>query len=113
MYGSLASEFCLGHLGAVGRLDSYVVAGNHAQNEFCQRITCFRQKNIRTKGSLNVQMSVQASLTYLCPFNVCTFGAVSATIFYCIRTEGYFFCFFKNVVLCTYKLVCMMNVWQK
>ena len=31
MYGFLASEFCLGHLGAVGRLDSYVVAGNHAK----------------------------------------------------------------------------------
>ena len=29
-----------------------------------------RHKNIRTKGSLNVQMSVQASLTYLCSFNV-------------------------------------------
>ena len=74
------------------------------QNEFCQRITCFRQKNRGTKDSLNVQMSVQAGLTYLCSFNVCTFGTVSATIFYCIRTEGYFFCFFKNVVLCTYKL---------
>ena len=36
VYGSLASEFCLGHLGAVGRLDSYVVAGNHVQNEFCK-----------------------------------------------------------------------------
>ena len=65
VYGSLASEFCLGHLGAVGCLDPYVVAGNHVQNEFCQRITCFRQKNIRTKDSLNVQMSVQAGLTYL------------------------------------------------
>ena len=31
VYGSLASEFCLGHLGAVGRLDSYVVAGDHAK----------------------------------------------------------------------------------
>ena len=31
VYGPLASEFCLGHLGAVGRLDSYVVAGNHAK----------------------------------------------------------------------------------
>ena len=83
------------------------------QNEFCQTVIYYRQKNRGTKDSLNVQMSVQASLTYFCPFNVCTFGAVSATIFYCIRTEGYFFCFFKNVVLCTYKLVCMMNVWQK
>ena len=31
VYGSLASELCLGHLGAVGRLDSYVVAGDHAK----------------------------------------------------------------------------------
>lgn len=31
VYGFLASEFCLGHLGAVGRLDSYVVAGDHAK----------------------------------------------------------------------------------
>ena len=38
---------------------------------------------------------------------------LSLRLFCCIRTEGYFFCFFKNVVLCTYKLVCMMNVWQK
>ena len=39
-----------------------------------------RQKNIRTKGSLNVQMSVQASLTYLCSFNVYTFGVESMTL---------------------------------
>ena len=69
------------------------------QNEFCPRITCFRHKNIRTKDSLNVQMSVQAGLTYLCSFNVCTFGAVSATIFYCIRTEGYFFCSCVFIIL--------------
>ena len=31
VYGSLASELCLWHLGAVGRLYSYVVAGNHAK----------------------------------------------------------------------------------
>ena len=41
----------------------------------------FRHKNKRTKGSLNVQMSVQASLTYFCPFNVCTFGAEFSTLF--------------------------------
>ena len=31
VYGSLASEFCLWHLGAAWRLDSYVVAGDHAK----------------------------------------------------------------------------------
>ena len=32
---------------------------------------------------MNVQMSVQASLTYLCPFNVCTFGVwLSAILLY-------------------------------
>ena len=29
------------------------------------------------------------------------------------RYEHKSFVSFKNVVLCTYKLVCMMNVWQK
>ena len=67
------------------------------QNLFCQRITCFRQKNIRTKDSLNVQMSVQASLTYFCSFNVCTFGAwpsaffvgknTSVGVYFLIQTE--------------------------
>ena len=38
---------------------------------------------------------------------------LSLRLFCCIRTEDIFFCFFKNVVLGTYKLVCMMNFWQK
>lgn len=90
VYGTKVSEFCLGHLGAVGRLDSYVVAGNHVQNKFCQTIIYFRQKNIRTKDSLNVQMSVQASLTYLCSFNVCTFGAWLSA-FLLVRTQAWMF----------------------
>ena len=99
VYGSLASEFCLWHLGAVGRLDSYVVAGNHVQNEFCQTIIYYRQKSIRTKDSLNVQMSVQASLTYLCSFNVCTFGAWLSA-FLLVRTEAWVFVIYfrhKNI----------------
>ena len=52
----------------------------------------YRQKNIRTKDSLNVQMSVQASLTYLCPFNVCTFGAW-LSVFLLVRTEAWVFTF--------------------
>ena len=62
------------------------------QNEFCQTIIYFRQKNIRTKDSLNVQMSVQESLTYLCPFNVCTFGAWLSA-FLLVRTEAWVFTF--------------------
>ena len=92
VHGSLASEFCLGHLGAVGRLDSYVVTGNHVQNKFYQTIIYYRQKNIRTKGTLNVQMSVQASLAYLCPFNVCTFGAWLSA-FLLVRTQVRVFTF--------------------
>ena len=38
---------------------------------------------------------------------------LSLRLFCCIRTEDIFFVSFKNVVLCTYKFVCMMNVWQK
>ena len=52
----------------------------------------FRQKNIRTKDSLNVQMSVQAGLTYLCPFNVCTFGAWPSA-FLLERTQARVFTF--------------------
>ena len=69
------------------------------QNEFCPRITCFRHKNIRTKDSLNVQMSVQAGLTYLCSFNVCTFGAWLSA-FLLERTQAWVFVIFfrhKNI----------------
>ena len=62
------------------------------QNLFCQRITSFRQKNIRTKDSLNVQMSVQASLTYFCSFNVCTFSAWLSA-FLLERTQAWVFTF--------------------
>ena len=56
----------------------------------------FRQKNIRTKGSLNVQMSVQASLTYLCPFNVCTFDAwLSAFLLY--KNRRFFLLFLLRI----------------
>ena len=55
----------------------------------------FRQKNIGTKDSLNVQMSVQASLTYLCPFNVCTFGAWLSA-FLLVRTQVWVFTCFRH-----------------
>ena len=111
-------------------------------------------------------MSVQAGLTYLCSFNVCTFGAwlrlfcldknrrlgaydilkteeqknkrdieefnihsnkfdaysnssmpapVALVCNSLFRKEQkiHSFVSFKNTALCTYKLVCMMNVWQK
>ena len=38
---------------------------------------------------------------------------LSLRLFCCIRTEFFSFVSFKNTVLCTYKLVCMMKVWQK
>ena len=47
-------------------------------------------------------MSVQANLTYLCPFNVCTFGAwLSAILLY--KNIRFFLSFvaFKNTVLST------------
>ena len=62
------------------------------QNEFCQTIIYLRQKNIRTKDSLNVQMSVQASLTYFCSFNVCTFSAWLSA-FLLERTQAWVFTF--------------------
>ena len=59
----------------------------------------YRHKNIRTKDSLNVQMSVQAGLTYLCSFNVCTFGAWLSA-FLLERTQAWVFVIFfrhKNI----------------
>ena len=39
-------------------------------------------------------------------------AVLSSKLSFC-RYEHKSFVSFKNVVLCTYKLVCMMNVWQK
>ena len=56
VYGSLASELCLGHLGAVGRLDSYVVAGDHAKLVLsdCYLLQTEEQRNKRFIECSNV-----------------------------------------------------------
>ena len=54
-------------------------------------------------------MSVQAGLTYFCPFNVCTFGAEFSTYFVG-KNRRFSFVSFKNTVLCTAKLFAMMDI---
>ena len=67
--------------------------------------TCFRQKNTRTKVSLNVRMSVQASLTYLCHFNVCTFGAwLSAILLY--KNIRFFLLFLLRILCLALQFFC-------
>ena len=63
VYGSLASELCLGHLGAVGRLDSYVVAGDHAKLVLsdCYLLQTEEQRNKRFIECSNVRSNVCSS----------------------------------------------------
>ena len=60
-----------------------------------------RQKNIRTKDSFKGQMYIQASLVFICPFNVRTCGAGSPTLLLWQeqREMPTTFCFLKNAVL--------------
>ena len=72
----------------------------------------FRQKNIRTKvyhWFLNVLANEFATHSLI---NAFALAVLSSKLSFC-RYEHKSFVSFKNVVLCTYKLVCMMNVWQK
>ena len=72
----------------------------------------FRQKNKRTKVGIeefNIHSNVfdvYSNSSMLAP------AVLSFKLSFC-RYEHKFFVSFKNVVLCTYKLVCMMKVWQK
>ena len=65
--------------------------------------TIFRQKNIRTKDSLNARMFVQSSLTNICSFNVVHLRCCGhySTFVEKNKRSGclQLFCFFKNAVL--------------
>ena len=72
----------------------------------------FRQKNKRTKvyhWFLNILANEFAVCSLI---NVFASSMLSYKLFFC-RYEHRSFVSYKNVVLSTYKLVCMMNVWQK
>ena len=65
------------------RLDPWSLPGmtvSLALVVFSGCLLVFRQKNIRTKGSFKGQMYIQASLMFICPLNVCTCSAMSATL---------------------------------
>ena len=80
---------------------------------FCGCLLFFDRRTKEQKYALKNLISIQMDLMFI-PILQCLHLRCWVFNSFCwIWTEGYFFCFFKNVVLGTYKFVCMMNVWQK
>ena len=79
---------------------------------FCGCLLFFWQKNIRTKVCIeefNIHSNgfdVYSNSSMLAP------AVLSFKLSFC-RYEHKSFVSFKYAVLCTYKFVCMMNIWQK
>ena len=96
VYGSLASEFCLGHLGAVGRLDSYVVAGNHAKRVLSEDYL-FQTEEHKNKrfiecsnvcsSELDIPLSFQCLHLWCLAFSLFVGTNTSLGVYFLIQTE--------------------------